>query len=178
MDRNFNATFAPIVGKTLPNSQWTVLRALLTSQSMLICDFLCVRFWPIPNTIWSNQPVHAADPRKWTLLFNVSKNVTGKGDAFLSSPHEFVAGRRIEFVGSPVLKVGLFLEYLLAFVRGGAAALNRLLCRRLFEQREFLSHLIQGGGGGTPMGTHTGGNGFGSFCRNKRTSSAGAKLCY
>ena len=26
-------------------------------------------------------------------------------------------------------------------------------------------------------GTRTGGNGFGSFCRNKRTSSAGAKPC-
>jgi len=60
------------------------------------------------------------------LISNVSENVTGKGNAFLSGPHEFVARRRIEFAGFPVLKVALFLEFPHAFVRGGAAAPNRL----------------------------------------------------
>ena len=33
--------------------------------------------------------------------------------------------------------------------------------------------LIRDGGGGTPMGPCTGGNGFGNFCRNKSASSRG-----
>ena len=55
--------------------------------------------------------------------------------------------------------------------------------RRLFEQSEFLSHLIRDGGGGIPEslllsrlgGPRTGRNGFGSFCRNKRDSSRGGE---
>ncbi len=49
--------------------------------------------------------------------------------------------------------------------------------RELFERSEFSRHLIRDGGGGTPLGPQTGGNGFASFCRNKRRSPAGAKPC-
>ncbi|MDA0738095.1 MAG: hypothetical protein O3A59_03980, partial [Nitrospirae bacterium] len=78
---------------------------------------------------------------------------------------------------------------------GGAGAPNRLLWRRLFESfgktqdrlREFLSHRIRAGDGGTPEslrlcagseGPRTGRNGFGYFCRNKSSSSAGTNPFY
>jgi len=58
--------------------------------------------------------------------------------------------------------------------RGWAAAPNRLLgkgCLSVASSRATLFGVVNQG----PVGTCTGKNGFGSFCRNKRDSSAGTK---
>jgi len=51
----------------------------------------------------------------------------------------------------------------------------RLLWQALFEWSELRSHLIWCQAEGCSERPRTGGYGFGSFCRNKRISSAGTK---
>ena len=59
---------------------------------------------------------------------------------------------------------------------------NRHFWRGSFEWSEFPSHLFRCGGGGTPLGPRTGGNGFEHFCRNPaydlKLSGAGGRIHY
>jgi len=60
-----------------------------------------------------------------------------------------------------------FFECLPAFVRGGAAAPNRLFGEGCLSGASSRAILFGAEAEG-PRGPRTGGNGFGSFCRNKR----------
>ena len=60
--------------------------------------------------------------------------------------------------------------------RGCAPVPKILFWRRgLSERSEFRSPSNRDWGKGTPLGPRPGTNGFGSFCRNKRTSSCGGE---
>ena len=59
--------------------------------------------------------------------------------------------------------------------RGCAPVPNPVLGRGLSERSEFRSPKLRDQGKGTPLGPPPGAHGFGSFCRNKRTSSRGAE---
>ena len=59
--------------------------------------------------------------------------------------------------------------------RGCAPVPDFILGRGLSERSEFRSPSTRDWGKGTPWGPRPGANGFGSFCRNKRTSSCGGE---
>ncbi len=73
-----------------------------------------------------------------------------------------------------LMKTRTYNDDLPAFGCGGAAAPNRPFGEGCLSGASSLAILF-GAEAEEPAGPRTGGNGFGSFCRNKRTSSRGGE---